>query len=410
VDYFRRVWGVYSDLQADAGSVYEQLSDVLHARGPLIEMAKWESTHMCEAESKRFGDVVSAVTKGIQLSLVQIFGSLATHALQIGKEDAARAMCSTPFMSTFKHSVPWIMPALFPLTPHNLSSGGIPESFRVARRFIERQGPGEAELLFWFMQQRFRAVELAREGYLEEEKLLGVDYAPASVTGFEELVTIVGEMAALLGGWLDNAPEGPAFAVASSAARSAFSLWLEDDDRAMIPTRTMLECVAQVRTWRTRPDRAARLVNLGRPRPRDWFEACGWKRLRVFVNALSELAHFRIGVRWSGAVAGLGTIASGDLPNPQEGPQRGRGTAFRRVLLLLAAEEIQYLERMSENLAWSYRDLVEDRSQSKIGADLEEWLDRLWSQRGMDFGPGDFVGADVRCSRDAPTSAQESAW
>jgi hypothetical protein len=50
-----------------------------------------------------------------------------------------------------------------------------------------------------------------------------------------------------------------AAAVVSSSLRSAYWLWLEDDDRAMATLRCTLEQTARLRTWHLKPAKAATL-------------------------------------------------------------------------------------------------------------------------------------------------------
>jgi hypothetical protein len=70
-------------------------------------------------------------------------------------------------------------------------------------------------------------------------------------------------MAAMLAVWLREGNTVPlaadAFAVCASALRSALWLWLEDDDRAMGCLRCVIEQLARARTWRVKPERAAKI-------------------------------------------------------------------------------------------------------------------------------------------------------
>jgi hypothetical protein len=86
------------------------------------------------------------------------------------------------------------------------------------------------------------------------------------VHGIESLATeavLAGEMAAVLAQWLRQEPgkrsAADAFAACASALRSAQWLWLEDDDRGMGCLRCVIEQVARARTWRVKPDRAAKV-------------------------------------------------------------------------------------------------------------------------------------------------------
>jgi hypothetical protein len=250
--------------------------------------------------------------------------------------------------------------------------------------------------LFAFLRRRQRAAADAEQAYRAEQRFLGDEYRPDTVTTRESLMAECAEMAALLAKWAASLNERAALLTAASALRSAFFLWLEDDDRSMAATRTVLECVARLRAHRVKPQRAMRVEAAGSSAtPRDWFEAAGWRRLNLLTKSLGELSHFRMEARWGGARDALVAIASRELA-PEHPPElRARGLLVETSGFLLASEVIERLRLLSPELSKAYESLLEKVSGHKPGSNLEGWLGELWNMRDFDLGPPSFGGPAV---------------
>jgi hypothetical protein len=392
--FFTRVWSVYPDLPGDPGEAYGTLSELLHGRGPLVEIVRWEALGLADSLSE---DVIASITrlaKWIQLPLLQVFGAVLT-SLDESHPHVAERMRQTRFPDRYALESKFVLPTLWPFTAMNLDSSALASAMDYGQRLVEGNLPGpepdSAVLLSVFLQRRARAIDFARRGLQAEAELLGDDYDPVSVSKHEEILVKVAEMATLVSAWENPSPDQDALITAASAGRSALLLWLEDDDRAMTATRTVLECVAQARTWRLKPALGDRLDRReGKTRPRDWFDAAGWRRLSLVARSLGEFSHFRPGVRWTGARRSLAEAIKDDVPAGQEPIMRARGAIMNRTFLMLAAEVVARLRDLNGRVADVYETLIADTAGERPGEDLEEWLDRLWSLRDTDFGLPDF--------------------
>lgn len=149
--------------------------------------------------------------------------------------------------------------------------------------------------------RRGRAAGWAMYAFDEERRALGAEFNPANLAGRENSYIIINETAALLSLWTQG-HVADALAISSCALRAAFWLWLEDDERAMILARTVIEQAARLRTWRLKSDKAALIEQRGaRASSRDWLEAAGWRRLSILNRSLGEFPHSTREARWSGA-------------------------------------------------------------------------------------------------------------
>jgi hypothetical protein len=200
-------------------------------------------------------------------------------------------------------------------------------------------------------------------------------------------------MLALLGSWsYRRKGVAIALAVASSGFRSAYWLWLEDDDRAMGVLRVVLESLARVKTWTKNESRAKKLEGRSSTTPRDWLDAAGWRRLHALNLALGELAHTRENSRWGGARDLLVQLLPPEVP-PELAPHRGRGFALETVVELAARLCLEVVALHSEELKVALADLLESTGtlDGQVNAHLEAWLSRNWDNRNFDLGESDFV-------------------
>jgi hypothetical protein len=135
-----------------------------------------------------------------------------------------------------------------------------------------------------------------------EKEFYGAKFEPQNLVGRGITFVLIAEIAALCSRWSTHLPDlAAAAAVVSSSLRSAYWLWLEDDDRAMAALRCTLEQTARIRAWRAKPAKATALEANPATTPRDWLEAASWRRLGALNRALSEFAHAHPGSRWDGA-------------------------------------------------------------------------------------------------------------
>jgi hypothetical protein len=233
----------------------------------------------------------------------------------------------------------------------------------------------------------------AVEAFEDERRQFGSAFSFDPLRGREIHLTAVTEACSLISIWLGQTPAGNAAAVAASALRSAFWLWLEDDDRAMALLRIVLEQTARMRAWRIKPEASRRLEESLKTTPRDWLEAAGLRRLSALNRAVGELAHARISSRWIGArnlIIELQPHSHPDKPNEQT----GRGMALQGVTLLLAREVALTAEMHSSVIGDAFREALQPEAFNGTSTDraIEDWIDHIWSHRSSSLGESSFVG------------------
>jgi hypothetical protein len=140
-----------------------------------------------------------------------------------------------------------------------------------------------------FDAHRFSAAQLALQGLRGEAKKFGEKFDVRTLAHRGSFYIIVSELAAVTSIWCEGTISAALRLIASSL-RSAYWLWLEDDDRAMAALRCALEQAARITATLKNPRRAASLES--RPTlPSRWLEAAGWKRMKLLVEALGEYTH-----------------------------------------------------------------------------------------------------------------------
>jgi hypothetical protein len=122
-----------------------------------------------------------------------------------------------------------------------------------------------------------------------EREKFGDDFDARTVSQRGSFYILVSELAAVAGTWCQGTTSAALKLVASSL-RSAYWLWLEDDDRAMASLRCTLEQSARISATLKNPRRAERLEQIP-TLPSRWLEAAGWKRLSALNGALGEYTH-----------------------------------------------------------------------------------------------------------------------
>ena len=191
-----------------------------------------------------------------------------------------------------------------------------------------------------------------------------------------------------MGRWIGGC-EGDALLTSATALRSAFYLWLEDDDRAMVAIRTVTEMSARARAWRKKPARAAKIEAQGpRSSTRDWLEAAGWRRLRAFSTSLGEMSHATLDARWSGAKETLKEL-QGEAPEGIDSQQLIRGSALETAEQLFTVEVLQRARDHGDWLAGALEEVLGiDAAQAED--QLAERLAEIWSTRTSGLGQSDF--------------------
>ncbi len=242
-----------------------------------------------------------------------------------------------------------------------------------------------------FLERRARSAEVALSSLEKEAEMLGKPLNLLQLPGLQFVLTA--EVLGLVAVWNSRSSVVSAASVASSALRSAYWLWLEDDDRVMGILRVALEAPARLRTWTRKPAIAEKIEGRVSTTPRDWLDAAGWRRLHALNLALGELAHTRANSRWSGARDLLVRLQpTGDSSEPD--PQRGRGFALQAVSALSARSALEAVAAISGELKDHLQTLMDVTGtfNEVVDSQLEKWLDQNWSLRSFDLGQSVFTG------------------
>lgn len=239
---------------------------------------------------------------------------------------------------------------------------------------------------FVFSWHRRRSIDSALKAMAAERVALGDRFDADALQAREIPYILVSEAAGLMSYWLPNEGLKSSLTAIATALRSAYWLWLEDDDRAMAVLRSVLEHTARMRTWRRNPTKAERLDNLSKATPRDWLDAAGWRRLEALNRALGEFVHSRITSRWHGArelLAALQLNVDDDMSI-----QTARGSCLDLVVSLLCQELVATVDQLSNTVSDALRGLFAMHGRIGDAADrnLEELIDHIWSHRKTVIG------------------------
>jgi hypothetical protein len=267
VDQLSEMWS-YEKPTHDAGVVWEHLSELLHGRGPLVLTARWEAALLGDPAQRSAAILdFSELQTAVQLSLRQVVLCVATVAEPpVGPPGLAGALRTLPLSLPSEVVLKEATPALWPLTLDTLQHFG-PALAQAGNAYLEdvrnlatqaspRQHSYSARAFEALMSRRSRSASTAIWAFDEERRLLAEHFNPEAVRSREFAYIMINEAAGVLSLWTKG-PTSDAFAVAACALRAALWLWLEDDDRALVLARTILEQTARLRTWRLKPARAA---------------------------------------------------------------------------------------------------------------------------------------------------------
>lgn len=384
-------------------AMWSTLSELGHGRGP-VEAIRWEVTGRLdpnvvpEEVAVAAGAVIDATAMNMAhlrriLEAIHLANGW-THSANVLKQgpDSFSSAGSNRSVRLSEVDVPEnsVAPGLWALMPLTPLEGLDPDAvaqLRAESGMYGRVWRGErpAGRLFHddemvtiaFGAHRYRSV-LAAQAALEREKAhYGKDFNLGSLASRATIWTLVSESLGLLGEWLSAGPAADAAISASAAIRSSAWLWLEDDDRSMAVQRTVLEQLARVRTWRRRPDRAARLESLTTP-PSRWLEAAGWKRLGPLNVALGEFAHLTKRSNWDGARELLVSLQVDS--DPELAAFTARGSALELTQELAGREAVEGLRVFAPSTAAGLMDLLGRAGLriEEIDPSLERHFDHVW--------------------------------
>jgi hypothetical protein len=382
----------------DAVGLWSSMSDVLHGRGRFVELARWESVDLLGSSPPKLLDEAAA---WIAPSVLQLRSVMIGQAMEADLTVAERLLRqwpeSLPFVAPFDFPASAVATmGVWPMLPHHVNDldqivalAGPSARLCASRDALAHQGllafSVEEMSALVLADHRYRAWKNAATAFIHEEAEVGAAYNPEVLAIRAQHVALTAEAAALVGAWLDTTPGADSLWVASSALRSAFNLWLEDDDRSVACVRTVLESIARARSWRTKPARAAKVRDGAITR--DWLDVAGWRRLALLNRSLGELAHVSLESKWSEARTALvHAIPPTEVGDPLK---TARGAVLRVSVALLAVEVVEWTRTFSSALA-NALDEIYFTDQGIEATDEEKWLDQLWDARDVAFGKTEF--------------------
>ncbi|MBB3750377.1 hypothetical protein FHT44_002838 [Mycolicibacterium sp. BK634] len=411
--------------------VYGSLSEIIHGDNGR-DTTTWESAQLL-SHKEMPADVWSAigsVCDALSLSIIQLKIATAVVCENRGHRELAERLLMAG--DRVEGSIPWpeysetadgqprsitrpMIPAVMPLTV-NEGLEAEPTDYLASRSalyasVLNGQLPAgrlyqdDELLMLAFTTHRHSSAVAARAALDREMTFYGDDFKPQNLVGRGITFVLIAEIAALCSRWSTDNPElAAAAAVVSSSLRSAYWLWLEDDDRAMAALRCTLEQSARIRAWRAKPAKATLLEANSATTPRDWLEAASWRRLGALNRALSEFAHAHPGSRWDGARDLLTALQV--APDERIAPFTARGSALDFVATLAARETINVIADAHSPLIAATMRAALAPSHLELSPDdhaLDAIFDHVWTERSRPLGPPQFAQA-----KKVPESGGES--
>jgi hypothetical protein len=241
-----------------------------------------------------------------------------------------------------------------------------------------------------FASHRAHSASAARWAIEEERRFYGEDFDLHSLDSRATRWVVLTESASVLGLWHQQPEVRAAAHLIGSGLRSAYWLWLEDDNRAMSVLRCVLEQTARMRTWRLKAAKAELLESRAETTPRDWLEAAGWRRLATLNKALGEFAHTKPTSRWTGAHELLAKLQPD--ADPDTAIYTARGASLDFISDLVAQEVISNVTVLSDGVARALVTLLD-----QVGFDttegtrsIEAQFNHIWTLRTESLGSSDF--------------------
>jgi hypothetical protein len=376
-----------------AGHCFAELSELLHGRGPLAEVVWWETAEFDMALTSDHIRHLDPLFDAMTLCTNRIQFGLASAAASSGHQALAQGIFLTPILgpsgSELRPLLPYLRPIEMPLVRDDRTCADFVMAGTTYQKGVQQFAnggvpnfPPEWAPALSFAERRARAFVLARSALLAEQQQFGEEVNDTSMMRFSVKAIFAAEMSAMLARWLRERGDHAAatsFLMCSSALRSAVWLWLEDDERAMGCLRVHIEHLARLRTLRTKPAAAANLDSRAETTtPRDWIEACGWRRLRVLLRALGEFAHGADSAHLEGAADLL--IALNPLADRAIAEVSGRTNVLSDLIVMLSGECAEWLPTFDADLASSYWRLIR-LNQNQIDSGIEKRLQRAWANR-----------------------------
>jgi hypothetical protein len=396
--WFSRLWSQPAARPLDGvatpvGDLFADLSELLHGRGPLMALVWLDVADIDSGPSAEHAQLLETIGDVLTVGLSQLRECLTTAALERGWDALAditdRVRLVSPADGLLRDPPAFVWPMIPQLFQEPAAEGTLGAAASGYRRVVsalraDRQPdqPTEAWPVLGLGYQRFRALLEAQAAFDHERRLRGEQF---DQTGVDELATeavLAGEMAAMLAIWLRTDPHracvADALAVCASGLRSSQWLWLEDDDRAMGCLRCVIEQLARARTWRTKPDRAAKIEGNTKSTPRDWVQAAGWRRLSLLHRALSEFAHGSTRANWS--VARDALVALQTDADTAAAKYTGRTHALTASIFMLSAECAAWVDSFGSLPGDAYRKVIRvDAAQADRA--VEALMARAWEKR-----------------------------
>ena len=397
-DYLERIWRTAHPGCPSAGSAWTDLSEILHGRGPLIDLVRWDSQELSEPPVAGLLPRIQSILDAIRLSLRQIRMCIATLGTEAGWPAGFLRLTvempdALPMEIVLKKASAHLIPLTYgALALHGdaIERAGAPyerDVIALASRNPYQKKSYSARTADAWAWRRSRAVLWAKKAFAHEAELLGAEFNPASLETREWSYIMTAETAGLLAKW-SGGFVGDALSTAAASLRAALWLWLEDDPRAMSLARTVLEQTARARTWRVKPARAKQIEDRGSTvTTRDWLDAAGWRRLSVLNRSLSEFAHFTRDSRWRGAHQALEDLHHPFVSDENRYPTAtARGDSLNLTAYLLGYELVQQARLEDDELAEAFSLYLPFGDEDASDESVEAWLQHAWSIKNRSFG------------------------
>ncbi|MFF4978270.1 hypothetical protein [Streptomyces sp. NPDC001083] len=396
----------------------ESMSNFLHGHGPWVDLVHWEAGQLLSAPAPdKLVDLSEKLADVITLILRQIRLCLASLAEERGLNDLPFKILSFSLEKQNGGEKPPKLPSLLPLLP---SSGlqadivaGLENAAKAHSEVLRGKRPAgrfyrdDEFANLHFYERRARAVNWSLTAFeIEKERNGELDFRHLDGRNFRYVVA--SEMAGVISVWLKGTHAGDAAASCSSALRSAYWLWLEDDDRALAVLRIVLEQTARMRVWTEKPERAEKLQASSDTAPRDWVKAAGWNRLSALTRALGEFSHSHANVRLGGAREILEKIQRENL-DPEDSIYLARGHALDALTILLLGESINTAAKLSPPIGNAFMEIVDDVLMGKdfLAKNREDLLNRTLAQKNAPRGDYSFHGPASALRSDRKKSSEE---
>ncbi|MGY4907120.1 hypothetical protein [Streptomyces sp. 900116325] len=398
--------------QVHPASLMNMLSEALHGRGLLSGLARWESALLLEGEPSGLGESTQWLSDALMLNLRQVRLCLATEAEERKGRNVTFGLFALPECTYAGDTAP-AAPSLYPLLPKTGLSLDVAAPIKAASLTYGQvfQGKRPAGRLFRddemtklaFYERRARAIKFAEQAFDTEREHFKENFSFAGLESRNIIHIMAAEMSGVLAKWLGQSAAGNAAATCSSALRSAYWLWLEDDDRAMALLRVVLEQCAILRTWSIKPAKAEKLNSNPKTTPKDWMDASGLGRLNSLNRALGEYAHFHARIRLDGARQILEKIQKNG--ESDEAIFTARGHALEALTALTISETIRATATVSTSIAGAFSLItsVYFEDDGGLDASLENLLDRALLLKNMPLGEYTLHGP-ATAARDAGTA------